>query len=61
MALLTTTQSSKELKKMRLTLLGEYRRVLAKPSSYYEELKRLNKEIMVAEKLEEFRNKKLNK
>lgn len=58
MALLTTTQSSQELKKMRLILISEYRKVAAKPSSYYLELKRLEKEIFVAEKLEEFRKNK---
>lgn len=58
MALLTTVQSSRQLKEMKSLLVQQYRRVEAKPCSYYIELKRLTKEIDVAEKLEQFREQR---
>jgi hypothetical protein len=58
MALLTTSQSSKQLKEMKQLLFSQYRRVQSKPCSYYDEMKRLDKEIMVAEKLEQFREQR---
>ena len=58
MALLTTSQSSRQLKEMKSLLVQQYRKVQSKPCSYYEEFKRLTKEIEVAEKLEQFREQK---
>ncbi len=39
--LLTTSQSSQELKRMKTLLFSQYRKVEAKPCSYYIEMKRL--------------------
>lgn len=58
MALLTTGQSSRQLKEMKQLLFSQYRRVQSKPCSYYIEMKRLIREIEVAEKLEQFREQR---